>query len=297
VDDIVLSLNFTYFFNTKTIKPYHDAGFYSVINETIKCIFILLSNGIVPENIDFSLVFYFYKRYQNQNIYSYCFKLNPEITDLPTYKKIHLQYCNDVVDRINLTDDYTKIVERYFNPSDKVIFYELYFTDKYKIDFKNTICILYRGTDKWQETNLLHPKVYLDVVNKILKNNPKCKVLVQTDQTQVKEYFRDKLGDKFLCFDELPTTKTTKVGFHAIIEEYSIDKIKFAMMFDAAIRCISKCKYVVCGPGNVSLMVRLYRETCDGMYMFTGNNELFYKYNEIYYTKCLKSGQINICHT
>ncbi len=274
----------------------HDAGFYSVVTETIKCISILLKDKIVPVNIDFSSCFSFYKHYPQQNGYPFYFKLNSEITDIGIGKNINFISSNHPAERIKLTDNHHNIVEKYFSPSYDVDFYRQYFERKYKIDINNTICVFYRGTDKWMEMPLVHPKFYLGVVNKILKDHPNCKVLVQTDQTQIKKYFKDKLKEKFLSFDELPTTERTDVGFHQIITENSIDKVKFAIMFDAAVRCISKCKYIVCSPGNVSLMMRMYRKTCNGMYTF-GANRLIYKYNGIYYDRCLSSGQITECPT
>lgn len=288
------ALKFEYDPVLKTLEYTLDSGFYSNVFQTFNALVFLLNHGIVPEKVKFSKSCYWYKPNPDQDIYPVFFTPNTDIKDLPLNKDLYIPFTNRIRDTLHYYSfsDYNKIIKRYFNPSNLVLKFQNQFIEKYNIDFNNTIVIYYRGTDKRREIFLASPEKYLLVANKILKSNPSYKVLVQTDQTSVKKYFKDQLKDNIITIDELLTTDETKVGCHPIIKgNSSIDETKHAVMLDAVIRCISKCKYVIGGSGAVNVAINLYRGTHNNMYRFDENGELLYNINGNFY----RNGQMINC--
>jgi hypothetical protein len=129
------------------------------------------------------------------------------------------------------------------------------------------ISVLYRGTDKSTELVLAHPQDYLIVTQKLLKENPDFKVLLQTDQTQVIQMFVEALGDKVVFFEETPSTTSNSVIWN-LMEKNGADSIEWSQWFDAALRCVSDCRYMVNHTGNVAFFANLYRGSLDGVYQF-----------------------------
>ena len=117
------------------------------------------------------------------------------------------------------------------------------------------------------------PLEYLKVVKNILKDNPNFKVLLQTDQTQVIQYFYDQLGDILITFEETPSTTSNRVIW-SLMEQSDKDSVDWSQWFDAALRCISECKYLVNHTGNVAFFANLYRGNIDGVQQFNENGVL-----------------------
>lgn len=288
------ALKFEYDPVSKVLEYTLDSGFYSNVFQTFNAIIFLLNHGIIPNEIKFSKSCYWYKPSPGQDIYPIFFKPNTSIIDLPLNKDLYLPFTNRIRDTLHYYSflDYKKIINRYFNPSNLILNFQQQFIEKYNIDYKNTIAIYYRGTDKQREIILASPEKYLKVANKLLNSNSSYKILVQTDQTDVKEYFKKELGDRIITIDELLTTNETTIGCHPIIKSNStLDETKHAVMLDAIIRCISKCEYVIGGSGAVNVAINLYRGSHHNMYRFDENGELIYNINGIFY----RNGRIVNC--
>ena len=138
---------------------------------------------------------------------------------------------------------------------------------KYSLDPDKTISVLYRGTDKSTELVLAHPQDYLIVTQRLLEKNPDFKVLLQTDQTQVIQMFVEALGDKVVFFEETPSTTSNSVIWN-LMEKSGVDSIEWSQWFDAALRCVSDCRYMINHTGNVAFFANLYRGSLDGVYQF-----------------------------
>ena len=138
---------------------------------------------------------------------------------------------------------------------------------KYALDPDKMISVLYRGTDKSTELVLAHPQDYLIVTQRLLEKNPDFKVLLQTDQTQVIQMFVEALGDKVVFFEETPSTTSNSVIWN-LMEKNGADSIEWSQWFDAALRCVSDCRYMINHTGNVAFFANLYRGSLDGVYQF-----------------------------
>ena len=248
-----------------------NVGFYSNVYQTFSSLLILSKHGIVPDKISFEHGFHHFKFEQNQDVYPCYYKIDNDYNNLPLYEDTYIPDVNITkydTGKYNFIN-FTKILNKFFVPSDDILQIQNLLIQKYNIDFDNTISVLYRGTDKYTEMSLASPEKYMEIVKDLLEKNPSMKVLLQTDQTQVVEYFMSTLGDKCFFFGENLTT-TSNISLHYIAKNNNMDIIKISQTLDASIRCISKCKYVITSSGNVGMFVSLYR----------GSNENVYKFDE-----------------
>jgi hypothetical protein len=259
-----------------------NSGFYSNTHQTFSAILTLLAHGIIPETISYEYGFKSYKLNPSQDIYPLFHKPNPH-QELPVWKNLYRIDANKTSgDYISLIpfDEYSQIISRYFSPSDTVISNVDYLKNKYAFNPEETICIFYRGTDKFTEVSVATPEDYVSVAKKLLEKNPNYRVLIQTDQTQALEYFLKEFGDRAFYFEELPTTNKTGDDAKKIDMEFfhkrfdydeNVDPVPFSQMFDAAIRLIASSKYPILHTGNGALFVYLYRGNANNVYQF---NEL-----------------------
>jgi hypothetical protein len=246
-----------------------NCGFYSNEFQVFNSLLVLLRHGIIPERIDYSLGYRHFKKDPNQDIYSDFHRINDEI-NLDLFVDIPLPDSNKCQFDLYRFDVYNQIRDRFFNPSDLILERKNILINKYKFDPQKTISVLYRGTDKGTELRLGSPTEYLKVVKSILKDNPNFKVLLQTDQTQVIQYFYEQLGDILITFEETPSTSSNKVIW-SLMEQSDRDSVDWSQWFDAALRCVAECKYMVNHTGNVAFFANLYRGNVDQVYQFNEN--------------------------
>ena len=256
-----------------------NSGFYSNIHQTFSAILTLMSHGIAPDIISYEHGFKSYKLDPSQDIYPLFHKPNPQ-QELPIWKNFPRTSANissnNVISSLPF-DEYSKILNRYFSPSDDIVAKIEYLKNKYQVNPDETIAIHYRGVDKFTEVDLATPEQYVNIVKNILEKHPNFRVLIQTDQTQALEYFLKEFGENAFYFDELPTTTRTGSDAKKIDMEFfhkrfdyaeDVDPIPFTQMFDATIRLISTTKYVITHTGNGALFTILYRGNAKNVYQF-----------------------------
>jgi hypothetical protein len=243
-----------------------NCGFYSNEFQVFNSLLTLLSHGIIPERIDYSLGFRHFKKDPEQDIYPDFHEINPNV-ELELYRGVELPNSNKFEPNLYDFHIYNQITDRFFGPSKNVSNKIDILTNKYLLDPDKMISVLYRGTDKSTELVLAHPQDYLIVTQKLLKENPDFKVLLQTDQTQVIQMFVEALGDKVVFFEETPSTTSNSVIWN-LMEKNGVDSIEWSQWFDAALRCVSDCRYMINHTGNVAFFANLYRGSLDGVYQF-----------------------------
>jgi len=246
-----------------------NSGFYSNQSQVFLSLLILLSHGIIPETICYALGFRRLKKDPNRDVYHDFYRMDPNV-EVQLLKTVTLPDENRKQFDLYDFEYYNPIVKRFFTPSDVVLERKNMLMDKYEIDPDKTISVLYRGTDKGTELALAHPQDYLIVTQRLLQKNPDFKVLLQTDQTQVIQMFVEALGDKVVFFEETPSTTSNSVIWN-LMEKNGADSIEWSQWFDAALRCVSDCRYMINHTGNVAFFANLYRGSLDGVYQF---NEL-----------------------
>lgn len=243
-----------------------NCGFYSNQTQAFLSTLILLSHGIIPDKISYSMGF---KR----------FKSDPERDIFPDFYQIDTSVPVQLLKTVTLPDEnrkqfelydfeyYNQVIRRFFNPSDLVLERKKFLLNKYNINPEETISVLYRGTDKYTEVRLGSPQGFLSATHQILNQTGAKKVLVQTDQTQVLEFFKQELGDIVVNFEETPST-SGKDAMNTVMENEGKDTMDWMQWFDAALRCVSDCAYVVNHTGNCGLWMNLYRGNVTNVFQF-----------------------------
>ena len=249
-----------------------NCGFYSCETQVFNSLLILLRHGLTPDRIDYSLGYRHFKKDPEKDIYPDFHQIDSS-QSLDFYTEVELPDSNKCQFGLYNFDVYNQIISRFFGPSNIVKERKDVLIEKYNIDFSKTISVLYRGTDKGTELTLASPQDYMTVVKNILKEHPDFRVLIQTDQTQVIQYFHNELGDKVFWFDETPSTSTSRVIW-SLIEDSGRDAIDWSQWFDAALRCTSDCEYAINHTGNVGFWLNLYRGNTDNVYQFNENGQL-----------------------
>jgi len=249
-----------------------NCGFYSCETQVFNSLLILLRHGLTPDRIDYSLGYRHFKKDPEKDIYPDFHQIDSN-QSLDFYTELELPDSNKCQFGLYNFNVYNQIISRFFGPSNIVKERKDFLIEKYNIDFSKTISVLYRGTDKGTELTLASPQDYMTVVKNILKEHPDFRVLIQTDQTQVIQYFHNELGDKVFWFDETPSTSTSRVIW-SLMEDSGRDAIDWSQWFDAALRCTSDCEYVINHTGNVGFWLNLYRGNTDNVYQFNENGQL-----------------------
>jgi hypothetical protein len=160
-----------------------------------------------------------------------------------------------------------KIAKKYLRPSDNQQNKLDNFIKKNNIDFNKTIGVLYRGTDKYTETDIPDPMLFVSKVESILNEHPDYKIFLQTDQQQVKDLFLQKFNEKCFFNEEIPTT-TTLTAIHSLP---NINKVSLVENIEISVRLLAMCEYLVMTYGtgsNVSLFASIYRNNPDNVFEF-----------------------------
>ena len=129
--------------------------------------------------------------------------------------------------------------------------------NKYTLDYNNICVLFYRGNDKNYETPICSYYEYFVKANNILEKNPNIKFLIQSDETQFIENFTSIFKNNSICFtDEIRHIPTCLSSVDFVMK----DKNNIFSKYYLAITIImSRCKYIICGTGNCSLWILLYR--------------------------------------
>lgn len=248
----------------------HDAGFFSTTTIILFQIINAKKNkGINPSIIESSQVFSWY-RYTNANIFFDFFKIS-NIDSLTNLSLIDFDY--DLRGDLQFKkysdynlDIYYKYVDVYFNLSDNVMNIYNTIINKYNIDFENICCLFLRGNDKARECAIPDYNKYIVKGKEILQYNPNIKFLIQSDEKEFIIEMCNNFPNHIVFADEIrviskDTSRT--VDNHGRTPQINH---KFALNFLAIVYIMSKCKYVICNSGNISVWILLYRKHINDFY-------------------------------
>jgi hypothetical protein len=222
----------------------------------------------LPVDVNSSDVFYLYKIDKTKDItYDFFIHSNStppislnDINNIILYKH---QYNLDVQQfteygsyNYNFT---TSLINKYFTPTQYINNIANNLISKYNIDVNNCIVIYYRGTDKYQETAIDSFDSFYNKLSELLEiiNNNNITILIQSDTAQFVDYIKSKsIINPVIIFNEMETSYTNK-GIH--YEHTSEQNYKDISYLFASVLIMSKCKYILCSSGNVSMWIMLYR--------------------------------------
>lgn len=247
-----------------------NTGFFSNCSHSLWSIVELANVGHVVDELNFKGAFRNFKDDNKQhNIYSDLFHTNESsVKNLKEYIRHHSRFrCPDHhgVYKIFPYDELNHFVQAYFLPAKSVRQLCDAIASRYAIDFSNTIAVCYRGTDKATEVGLADPCDYVERVRMI--HHEGLRVMIQTDQEQVKQYFLAKIPDSF-SIDEMPTTAGQQVLHQLHAKELGLGRIEFGQYLLAVTYLMSQCRYIVNHTGNMAAWICLLRGDAQGVDQF-----------------------------
>lgn len=152
-------------------------------------------------------------------------------------------------------------LDSYFRPSVEVEQAVARLTADYAIDPERTVAVWVRGTDKGREIRPRSTATYRRAVARALASGRVDRVLVQSDQQQVRDELLACFGSAAFAFEELPVTSGVE-GLHSLDldgrEEHARDLL-------AAVLIMARCADVVLHTGNGALWTVLFRGGTDGV--------------------------------
>ena len=152
-------------------------------------------------------------------------------------------------------------IQNYFLPSDIVKAKLQEFERRYNIEYENTIGLCYRGTNKWIEIAQIQPEYYVQEVKRLVTMDPGLRILIQTDQQQIRDRFVRALGERAFFLSELPVSSSPN-PVHVMSEtERGISNFELGVRFLAAVTILPKCHYTITHTGSVGLWTYLFRGT------------------------------------
>ena len=238
------------------IKITHNAGFFSCCSIKLDTIVKFVnSNNILPE-VDSSYQFRTYKKVISDDITYDYFQHYDDVKITGINSNINYNHKYQFENYSNLDyNNITPLIEKYFSPSDKINNIINNMVDKYNLVYDNTLSVYYRGTDKCKETELASFGEFYDKIKYVIGLNKNLKILIQTDTSQFIDYINDKKIDN-ITISENETSYSNK-GIHN--ENKREDNYYHMLDFLSTVIIMSKCKYIICGSGNCSLWIMLYK--------------------------------------
>lgn len=167
---------------------------------------------------------------------------------------------NDRVRRRDLTTA-RPFVAAWFRPSDAVRTRAAELAERHDVEPSRTVGVWVRATDKARELRLPDIDRYARAVRRALARRDVDRVLVQSDQAQVRDALMDRFGVAAVCFDELPVT-TTAEGLH-----FQALPGRETHVFDllASVVLLSTCRNLVLHRGNGAYWTVRFREGLQGV--------------------------------
>ena len=154
-------------------------------------------------------------------------------------------------------------ITKYFSPSQEIQDIVSNLETKYSLDYSNLCVLFYRGNDKITETELSSYDEYIAKAKEIQEQNPSIRFLLQSDETEFLEALSSHFPNSFYFKDEIRHIKKANTSVDKVFPQ---DNYQFSKYFLAITLCMAKCKYVVCGSGNCSIWIALYRGNTEGIY-------------------------------
>ena len=237
----------------------HNAGFFSCCNVKLNNIINWFNtHKRIPDYVDSSAQFAWYKNKVGDITYDYFHHYNDISCNIiySTHNPYHHHYQFIKYTDINYSE-LTPFITKYFTLADPIKSIVSTIKTKYNIDYNNTCVLFYRGNDKITETKLCGYDEYKRYADNMLAKNPTIQFLIQSDETEFIEmftklypsntvYFKDEIRHMHKC------KSTVDITMRSMNNLYS--KYYLAITY-----IMSQCKYIICGSGNCSLWIMLYR--------------------------------------
>ena len=243
----------------------HNSGFFSCCSVRLDNIVKYFNqNRTLPVIVDSSAQFDWYKPPRSHKASIVETYFTTDLIVIPFRGPINYGHWFQLI-------DYKKIefkaiqpfITKYFSPSQEIQELLRQIETKYSLDYSNLCVLFYRGNDKITETELSSYDEYIAKAKEIQEQNPSIRFLLQSDETEFLEALSSHFPNSFYFKDEIRHIKKANTSVDKVFPQ---DNYQFSKYFLAITLCMAKCKYVICGSGNCSIWIALYRGNTEGMY-------------------------------
>ena len=248
-----------------TLNLSHDWGFFSCCSVRLHYIIQYFNNeGILPDDVDSTFMFEWYKintcrditfeYFKHYNEYdTICFDISIDYHEGYQYADYSTLKYNDII----------PFMIKYFSPSVEIENIIADIEKKYELDY-NKICVLYyRGNDKNGETEICGYDEYILFARDILKKDPTICFLIQSDESEFIEEMTLIFPNSIYCKEEI---RHMPKKMSTVDKEMKENIDIFSKNYLAITIIMSKCKYIICGSGNCSIWIMLYRGNSKNVY-------------------------------
>jgi len=247
----------------------HNAGFFSCCSVRLDKIIEYFNRfKILPETVDSSQQFDWYKPKDraNESITEDYFS-NSDL-NIIYRRRIDYEHFYQYIDYKTIKyNTLTPFILKYFSPSSEIQRLISELEIKYGItDYDNMAVLFYRGNDKATETTLPSYYDYISRGHALLAANPSLRFLVQSDETEFIEIMLAEFTDKAFYFKD--ETRNVAKSITTVDMVFKDSNHHFSKYFLAITILMSRCKYIICGTGNCSIWIALYRGNANGMQQF-----------------------------
>tara|TARA_Y100000816_G_scaffold277951_1_gene248666 strand:- start:671 stop:1408 length:738 start_codon:yes stop_codon:yes gene_type:complete len=215
-------------------------------------------NGKLPDSVDSSKQFDWYKKDKNKDITFDYFEHYENISDVNIIHPINYNWEHQFINYANL--DYrciTPLIKKYFTPSAEINEIINKIKKKYNFLYENICVLFHRGNDKNKETKKCSYDEYLTYANWFWEVNKNIVFLVQSDETEFIEFMKNEFPDNSFYFkDEIRHMKKCN---DTVDKKMSSQNYDFSKKYLAITIIMSKCKYIICGSGNCDEWIMFYR--------------------------------------
>ena len=264
----------------------HNCGFFSCcsvkfeniveyINNNNNVDYINNNNLKFPDFVDSSLIFNWYKEEDNDKDITFdYFEHYDNINEINLKGLANIsRWAQYTVYQLLDYDSTTPIVKKYFSPSKGILKIMEDMEKKYNIDYNNICVLFYRGNDKNRETFICDYSEYLIYANKILEINPDILFLIQSDETEFINFISERFPNNSFYFnDEIRHVPKCDSTVDIILKDKNP---VFSKYYLAITYIMSKCKYIICGTGNCSYWIVLFRGNSNNVIQNL-NNKWYY---------------------
>jgi hypothetical protein len=156
-------------------------------------------------------------------------------------------------------------MDKYFTPTQEIhnIINEI--EKKYNINYENTCVVFHRGNLKYIETNLPSYNDYITKINEIKEKNPGIKFLFQSDEFEFLNIMNSKYPNNIILNDYIRYIQKGNIEVDRIDQK---NNFEFSKKYLAITNIMSKCKHIICGSGNCSLWIVLYRGNAENLHQY-----------------------------
>jgi hypothetical protein len=261
---------------TITFEGCSRAGFYAELGH--KIVAPLIDHIVKSFNnkeplqfrLDFSSSWLNYQERDRVSIYDQIFQEDNEVQLILPYYGVK----QDNWTMIPTSDFHcvNAVFKRYFSQSASQVLLKHQLAERYSITPSHTLAVCYRGTDKYREVPLVDVRRYIELVDSIMSTHSDInRIMIQTDQRQVRDRLVDTFKAQAFYIDEMPVTDSS-TAIHALIDKSQ--RVSFAKTLDCSVRIMAECHSLVTSLSNVSWAIGAYRNDSNNVYQFARNGRV-----------------------